>query len=69
MCTIVPSIDFKPFCDGSARDRQRVASELDAALSSIGFIELRNHGIEQHKIDTCFQWACNFTGIPRGFFC
>ena len=54
----VPSIDFKPFLCGSASDRLRIASEIDEALSSVGFIQLHNHGIKQHKVDACFQWVC-----------
>lgn len=53
----VPSINFKPFLYGSAGDRQLIASEIDEALRSVGFIQLRNHGIEQHKVDACFQWV------------
>lgn len=53
----VPSTDFKPFLCGSTGDRQRIASEVDEALSSVGFIQLRNHGIEQHKVDAGFQWV------------
>lgn len=53
----VPSIDFKPFLCGSASDRLRIASEIDEALSSVGFIQLHNHGIEQHKVHECFQWC------------
>jgi len=53
----IPSIDFNPFLCGSAGDRQRIASGIDQALSSVGFIHLHNHGIEQHKVDTCFQWV------------
>ncbi len=57
----VPSIDFKPFLHGSAGDRQRIASEIDEALSSVGFIQLHNHGIEQHTVDACFQWVSRIT--------
>lgn len=51
----VPSIDFKPFLPGSAGDRQRIAPEFDETLHSMGFIQLRNHGMEQHKVDACFN--------------
>lgn len=57
----VPSIDFKPFLHGSAGDRQLIASEIDEALGSVGFIQLHNHGIEQHKVDDCFQWVSQIT--------
>ena len=63
----VPSVDFKPFLRGSAGDRQRIASEIDEALSSIGFIELRNHGIEQRKVDACFRWVCGVTGSCKSY--
>jgi len=53
----IPSIDFNPFLRGSAGDRQRIASAIDLALSSVGFIHLHNHGIEQRKVDRCFQWV------------
>jgi isopenicillin N synthase-like dioxygenase len=52
----IPSIDFSGF-HGSVRDRQQVASEIDNALSTIGFFYLINHGIEQHKIDAYFEWV------------
>jgi len=57
----VPSIDLKPFLYGSSGDRQRIASEIDEALGSVGFIQLHNHGIEQHKVDKCFQWVSRIT--------
>jgi isopenicillin N synthase-like dioxygenase len=50
----VPYFDLKPFLYGSAGDRQRIASEIDEALGPVGFIQLYNHGIEQHKVDECF---------------
>lgn len=53
----IPLIDFGPFLHGCVEERKRVASAVDAALSSVGFIYLTNHGIEQGKIDTCFQWV------------
>ena len=58
MNSTVPSIDFKPFLCGSSSDRREIASEIDEALGSVGFIQLCNHGIEQHKVDACFQWVC-----------
>ena len=57
----VPSIDFKPFLYGSPGDRQRIASEIDEALGSVGFIQLHNHGIEQYRVDECFQWVSPIT--------
>lgn len=50
----VSSIDFILFLCGSAGDRQRIASEIDEALSSVEFIKLRNYSIKQYKMDTGF---------------
>lgn len=37
-------------------------SAIDAALSSAGFIYLSNHGIDQRKVDTDFDWisSCSY---------
>lgn len=56
----IPLIDFSPFLHGSARDRAQVASSIDKAFKSRGFIYLSNHGIDQHKVDECFEWVRTF---------
>jgi len=38
MYLTILSIDLNPFLYGSAGDRQRIASEIDEALGSVGFI-------------------------------
>lgn len=53
----IPAIDFRRFLAGSIWDRQRVASEVDNALGSVGFFYLINHGIDQGTIDTYFDWV------------
>ena len=59
----IPLIDFHSFLHGSIDDRKQIASVIDEALSSVGFIYLSNHGIDQRKIDTCFRW------VSRIFHC
>ncbi|CZR55873.1 related to gibberellin 20-oxidase [Phialocephala subalpina] len=59
----IPLIDFGPFLHGSARDRAQVASSIDAAFRCHGFIYLSNHGIEQGKLDECFEWSRRFFGL------
>ncbi len=59
----IPWVDFKAFLHGSAHDRERVASTIDAALSSVGFIYLSNHGIDQGKVDECFRWVSDLSSI------
>lgn len=53
----IPLVDFQPFLTGDILDRQRVASEVDEALSSAGFLYLSNHGIAQSKVDESFDWV------------
>ena len=53
----IPVIDFGPFLVGCDEDRLRIATEFDRALRSVGFIYLCNHGIDQTKINTCFEWV------------
>jgi isopenicillin N synthase-like dioxygenase len=58
--SVIPLINFEPYLHGSTADRERVAASVDAGLSSTGFIYLRNHGIDQRKIDECFNWVSGF---------
>jgi len=57
MYSEVPAIDFSRFLAVSTSDRQEVISEIDNALRSVGFVYLLNHGIDQDKIDTYFEWV------------
>jgi len=59
----IPLIDFGSFLRGSPDDRKQIASDVDAALSSTGFIYLSNHGLEQCKIDTCFEWSKRYFAL------
>lgn len=53
----IPLIDFNQFLNGSVDDRKDVASTIDAAFRSVGFIYLSNHGIDDDKVNECFRWV------------
>lgn len=53
----IPLIDFDQFLNGSTDQREQVASAIDAAFRSVGFLYVSNHGIDQDKVDECFQWV------------
>ena len=53
----IPLIDFDRFLHGSADERRHVASSIDVAFQSDGFIYLRNHGIDGDTVDECFAWV------------
>ncbi|KAG9227981.1 thymine dioxygenase [Amylocarpus encephaloides] len=61
----IPLIDFGPFLNGSAGDRTQVAASIDVAFKSHGFIYLRNHGINQRKVDECFRWSKRFFDLTE----
>jgi hypothetical protein len=61
MSSEIPSIDFSRVRDGSLEGCQEVAAEIDRVLKGFGCFFLRDHGIQQNRIDTCFEWV-NFRG-------
>ena len=55
----IPLIDFTKYLQGTSQDREDVAHAIDEGLSSVGFIYLRNYGIDQRRIDESFNWVRN----------
>src|SRR5436305_2922034 len=55
--TSIPLVDFHPFLQGSHLDQKTVATQIDHAFRTVGFVYLFNHGIPQEKVDECFQWV------------
>ena len=53
----IPLINFGHFLNGSTDERSKVASSIDAAFRSVGFVYLSNHGMDQEKVYECFQWV------------
>lgn len=48
----VPVIDITPYtADGTARERESVARQVDAAAREVGFIQLAGHGIDPDTWD------------------
>jgi hypothetical protein len=56
----IPLVDFTPFLYGSICYREQVAASIDAGLNSTGFIYLINHGINQNRVDECFNWVSRY---------
>lgn len=55
---MIPTIDFHESFRESANGRRQIAAQIDQALRTFGSFYLYNHGIEQSKIDKCFEWVC-----------
>lgn len=58
----IPVIDLAPLLDGN--DRQKVAKDIRWALSNVGFIYVKNHGISQSTIDDAFAQSRRFFDLP-----
>lgn len=57
----LPPIDFAQVCGASRADRRSQFELLDAALSTVGYVHLRFHGISSAEITELFE-------ITRAFF-
>ena len=58
----IPVIDVAPLLDGS--DKQGVARQIRWALSSAGFMYVKNHGISQGFVDEVFDVTRRFFALP-----
>ncbi|KAI9860488.1 MAG: hypothetical protein M1813_006147 [Trichoglossum hirsutum] len=60
----VPIVDYGLFLHGGDEDKRKVAAQIDEAFRTVGFVCLVNHGIEQAKVDECFEWSKKFFALP-----
>ncbi len=60
----IPVIDFAPFTEGSSNALNRLAYDVDAALTTYGFIAVRNIGIENALLDKTFRSLEHFFAQP-----
>jgi isopenicillin N synthase-like dioxygenase len=57
------SFDEVPVLD-LAGERAEVAAELAEACARVGFVYLKNHGVDESEIDAIFQTARDFHDLP-----
>ncbi|OJD35885.1 flavonol synthase flavanone 3-hydroxylase [Diplodia corticola] len=60
----VPIVDFGPFYTGDEAAKKAVANQLDNALSTVGFVYLKNHGVPKERVDAAFEWSRQFFALP-----
>ena len=62
----VPVVDIAPYGDPAAteEDRSRVARQLDAAATSVGFLQIVGHGVSQEAWDGLGGVIDDFFGLP-----
>ncbi|MEQ9640754.1 MAG: 2-oxoglutarate and iron-dependent oxygenase domain-containing protein [Alphaproteobacteria bacterium] len=59
-----PVLDLAGYLSGAAGERERLASELHRALTTVGFFFIVGHGISQAQIDAVFAQAARFHALP-----
>ena len=59
-----PVIDLTPFrtCDAGAR--QGVARQIDRACREIGFFAVTGHGVDESRVQACYEEALAFFDLP-----
>ncbi len=61
----LPTIDLTPLRNGSESERRKVAGEIDAACTEIGFFMVVGHGVPQDLITSTRQRAIDFFALPN----
>ncbi len=60
----VPTIDLTPWLNGDAAARAAVATEVDAALSRVGFLLVTGHGVSRRTREDVRAAAREFFALP-----
>jgi len=61
----IPVIDFAPFrLAEDTSDKRQTANELVTAFKEVGFVYLKNHGIESDVVDNAFDKSARFFNLP-----
>jgi isopenicillin N synthase-like dioxygenase len=60
----IPIINFKPFLDGNAMEKEAVAQKIYDALDKIGCLYLKNYGFSPELVDQAFAQSQAFFALP-----
>ena len=64
MLTQIPIIDFAPFTEGNATEKQAVVEQIYAACHQIGFMYLQNVGISRSLLSNLLDQSKQFFDYP-----
>lgn len=64
MTATIPSIDLSAFRAGNESERETIAREVDDICRSIGFLVVKNHGVNEHIIDRAWSMSLEFFALP-----
>ena len=58
----IPVVDLQLFIIGTPEEKVQFAGDLGKAFEEVGFVSVKNHGIDQHLIDTLYSNVQSFFG-------
>lgn len=61
----IPVVDLHLFINGTAEEKVQFAADLGKAFEEVGFVSVRNHGIDQQLIDALYQNVQSFFNQPE----
>jgi isopenicillin N synthase-like dioxygenase len=53
----IPIVDFGAFLKDTQEEKEQVATQIDNAFRTAGFMYLKNHGVPRSMIEECFSWV------------
>ena len=61
----IPVVDLNLFINGTPEQKVQFSADLGKAFEEVGFISVKNHGIDQSLIDSLYQNVQSFFGQPE----
>lgn len=61
----IPSVDLSLFTSGDENQRAQFVKELGSAYENVGFVAVKNHGIDQDLINELYKQVEAFFNLPE----
>ena len=61
----IPSVDLSLFTSGDESQRAQFVKELGSAYENVGFVAVKNHGIDQDLINELYKQVEAFFNLPE----
>ncbi len=61
----IPSVDLSDFVSGTEEQKQKFIQQIGSAYEDIGFVAVRNHGINNDLIDHFYTVVKEFFALPE----
>lgn len=61
----IPKLDLSDFTNGNSDKKLQFVKELGRAYEEIGFVAIRNHGIEKTTLDNLYKQVSLFFNLPE----